>query len=78
MLELKNNKHNTCYHCAYLYLFNAIIFKLLLTSYLKRDLAKWCFINKVREEHDQIINRFGTGATRLANHPNEHNAYMYK
>ncbi len=40
MLELKNNKHNTCYHCAYLYLFNAFIFKLLLTSYLKRDLAK--------------------------------------
>ncbi len=38
---------------------------------------KWCFINKVREEHDQIINRFGTGATRLANHPNEHNAYIY-
>ncbi len=37
----------------------------------------WCFINKVREEHDQIINRFGTGATRLANHPNEHNAYIY-
>ncbi len=37
---------------------------------------KWCFINKVREEHDQIINRFGTGATRLANHPNELNAYI--
>ncbi len=38
---------------------------------------KLCFINKVREEHDQIINQFGTGATRLANHPNEHNAYIY-
>ncbi len=43
----------------------------------KGELVKWCFINKVREEHDQIINRFGTGATRLANHPNEHNAYIY-
>ncbi len=41
----------------------------------KGELVKWCFINKVREEHDQIINRFGTGATRLANHPNEHNEY---
>ncbi len=41
----------------------------------KGELVKLCFINKVREEHDQIINRFGTGATRLANHPNEHNAY---
>ncbi len=30
---------------------------------------KLCFINKVREEHDQIINQFGEGATRLANHP---------
>ncbi len=41
MLELKNNKHNTHYCCTYLYnLVNAIIFKLLLTSYLKRDLAK--------------------------------------
>ncbi len=43
----------------------------------KGELVKLCFINKVREEHDQIINRFGTGATRLANHPNEHNAYIY-
>ncbi len=40
MLELKNNKHNTSYHCTYLYIVNAVIFKLLLTSYLKRDLAK--------------------------------------
>ncbi len=40
MLELKNNKHNTYYHCTYLYIVNAVIFKLLLTSYLKRDLAK--------------------------------------
>ncbi len=43
----------------------------------KGELVKWCFINKVREEHDQIINQFGTGATRLANHPNEHNAFIY-
>ncbi len=40
MLELKNNKHNTYYRCTYLYIVNAVIFKLLLTSYLKRDLAK--------------------------------------
>ncbi len=40
MLELKNNKHNTYYCCTYLYIVNAVIFKLLLTSYLKRDLAK--------------------------------------
>ncbi len=40
MLELKNNKHNTYYRCTYLYMVNAVIFKLLLTSYLKRDLAK--------------------------------------
>ncbi len=40
MLELKNNKHNTYYLCTYLYIVNAVIFKLLLTSYLKRDLAK--------------------------------------
>ncbi len=40
MLELKNNKHNTYYHCTYLYIVNAVIFKLLLTSYLKCDLAK--------------------------------------
>ncbi len=40
MLELKNNKHNTYYHCTYLYIVNAVMFKLLLTSYLKRDLAK--------------------------------------
>ncbi len=32
----------------------------------EKKYTKWCFINKVREEHDQIINRFGTGATRLA------------
>ncbi len=37
MLELKNNKHNTYYH---LYIVDAVIFKLLLTSYLKRDIAK--------------------------------------
>ncbi len=40
MLELKNNKHNTYYHCTYLYIVNAVIFKMLLTSHLKRDLAK--------------------------------------
>ncbi len=40
MLELKNNKHNTYYRCTYLYIVNAVIFKLLLTSYLKPDLAK--------------------------------------
>ncbi len=40
MLELKNNKHNTYYRCTYLYIVNAVIFKLLLTSYLKCDLAK--------------------------------------
>ncbi len=40
MLELKNNKHNTYNRCTYLYIVNAVIFKLLLTSYLKRDLAK--------------------------------------
>ncbi len=39
MLELKNNKHNTYYRCTYLYIVNAVIVKLLLTSYLKRDLA---------------------------------------
>ncbi len=39
--------------------------------------TKLCFINKVREEHDQIINQFGADATRLANHPNEHNACIY-
>ncbi len=39
MLELKNTKHNTYYRCTYLYIVNAVIFKLLLTSYLKRDLA---------------------------------------
>ncbi len=38
MLELKNN--NTYYRCTYLYIVNAVIFKLLLTSYLKHDLAK--------------------------------------
>ncbi len=40
MLELKNNKHNTYYHCTYLYIVNSVIFKLLLTSYLTCDLAK--------------------------------------
>ncbi len=39
MLELKNNKHT--YYCrTYLYIVNAFIFKLFLTSYLKRDLVK--------------------------------------
>ncbi len=38
MLELK--KQNTYYRCTYLYIVNAVIFKLLLTSYLKRDLVK--------------------------------------
>ncbi len=40
MLELKNNKHNTYYCGTYLYIVNAVIFKLLMTSYIKRDLAK--------------------------------------
>ncbi len=40
MLELKNNKRNTYYRCTYLYIVNAVIFKRLLTSYLKRDLVK--------------------------------------
>ncbi len=40
MLELKNNKQNIYYRCTYLYIVNAVIFKLLLTFYLKRDLAK--------------------------------------
>ncbi len=40
MLDLKNNKHNTSYHYTYLYIVNAVIFKLLLTFYLKRDLDK--------------------------------------
>ncbi len=40
ILELKNNKHNTYYRCTYLYIVNAVILKLLLTSYLKRYLAK--------------------------------------
>ncbi len=57
--------------------YTVISFRRLRAWYCER-LMTWCFINKVREEHDQIINRFGTGATRLANHPNEHNAYMYK
>ncbi len=39
MLELKNNKHNTYYRFTYLYIVNAVIFKLLLTSFLKCDLA---------------------------------------
>ncbi len=47
MLELKNNKHNTTYYrCTYLYIVNAVIFKLLLTYYLKRDLA-----TKKQQEH---------------------------
>ncbi len=37
MLELKNNKYILRY--TYLYIVNAVIFKLLLTSYLKRDFA---------------------------------------
>ncbi len=40
MLELKNNKHNAYYRCTYLYIAKAVIFKLLLTSHLKLDLAK--------------------------------------
>ncbi len=40
MLDLKNNKHNTYYRCTYLYIVNAVIFKLLLTFYLKPDLDK--------------------------------------
>ncbi len=40
MLELKNNKHNTYYCGTYLYIVNAVIFKLFLTSYLKCDLVK--------------------------------------
>ncbi len=40
MLELKNNKQNAYYRCTYLYIINVVIFKLLLTSYLKPDLAK--------------------------------------
>ncbi len=40
MLELKKNKHNTYYHSTYLYIVNAVILKMLLTSYLKRYLAK--------------------------------------
>ncbi len=40
MLELKNNKHNTYYRCTYVYIVNAVIFKLLLISYLNRDLDK--------------------------------------
>ncbi len=40
MSELNNNKHNTYYHCTYLYIVNAVIFKLWLTFYLKRDFAK--------------------------------------
>ncbi len=38
MLELKKNKHNTYYHCTYLYIDNAVIVK-MLTSQLKPDLA---------------------------------------
>ncbi len=40
MLELKSNKHNTYYRCTYLYTVNAVIFKLLLSSFLKPDLAQ--------------------------------------
>ncbi len=32
MLELNNNKHNTYYRCTYLYIVNAVIFKMLFTS----------------------------------------------
>ncbi len=39
MLELKNNKHNTYHRYTYLYIVNAVIFKLLLTSHRKPDLA---------------------------------------
>ncbi len=39
MLELKNDEHNTYHRCTYLYIVNVVIFKLLLTSYLQRDLA---------------------------------------
>ncbi len=39
MLELKKNKHNKYYHCTYLYIVNAVIVKMLLTSQLKPDLA---------------------------------------
>ncbi len=52
MLELKNNKHNTYYLCTYLYIVNAVIFKLLLTSYLKRDLAKK---NKIKNNVTTLI-----------------------
>ncbi len=44
MLELKNNKHNTYYRCTYLYIVNAVIFKLLLTSYLKPCVQRLCAI----------------------------------
>ncbi len=40
MLELKTKKHNTYYRCTYLYKVNAVLFKLLLTSHLKRELTK--------------------------------------
>ncbi len=40
MLELKYNKHNTYYYFTYLCIVNAVMFKLLLTSYLKHDLAE--------------------------------------
>ncbi len=41
MLELKNNKHNILpLYLSVGYIINAVTFKLLLTSYLKRDLAK--------------------------------------
>ncbi len=40
MSELKNNKHNIYYHYSYLYIVNAVIFRMLLTSHLKPDLAK--------------------------------------
>ncbi len=39
MLELNNNKPNAYYRCTYLYIVYAVIFKLLLTSFLKPDLA---------------------------------------
>ncbi len=40
MLELKNKTNITYYRCTYLYIVNAVIFKLVLTSHLKCDLAK--------------------------------------
>ncbi len=39
MLELQNYNLNTYYRSTYLYIVSAVIFKLLLISHLKRDLA---------------------------------------